>query len=94
MCALYGEAISRGDPVLAVMPIDIARAQFCGCLITLQNHRKFWFVVGHIDGAVEQGFIGNHASGFDPAGCSNNRLGCAIVNPHGQFVGRKSAKDN
>ena len=52
------------------------------------------FECGHFNGAVQQGFIGNHFFDFNAAGGRDNHLGFGVIDAGGQFVGRKSAENH
>ena len=76
-------------------PVDVATGnQCCGFHGTLQDDAGLRFFNSHINGAIQQGFIGNHSFDFNAAGGSNNHLGFGIVDTGRQLVSRKSAKNH
>ena len=87
-----GDAICRGNAGLGCVPVKVMRAHICHQLRALQDDAAGGFVGSHGDGLIQQGFIGHNARRFDPATGCDHDLGHAIINPHGQFSGRKATE--
>ena len=51
-------------------------------------------MLGLLDGRIYQRLIGNHAPRLDAAGCSQYGFWLGVINPHGQFICSKTAKDH
>ncbi len=94
MIARHQHAFRRCHARLAFVPVHIQRSEFARALITLQNDAEVRRVIGHFDRALKQGFVSDHATGFQPARGRNNGLGGAIVDPDGKFMRRKPAKND
>ena len=61
-------------------------------LRTLEHNHFSGLVGGEGDGFVQQGLIGHHAVGLDPAGGGDNQFRMGILDAGGQLLGGKAAK--
>ena len=77
------------------VPIIIAPLDHVGhAFFALEHEHDVGFMFCNLNRAIDQGFIGHGAPRFQTARCGKDRLGCGIVDAHGQFVCRKTAEHN
>ena len=90
-----GDTWRRFNAFLYRVPIIIASFDHIGhAFFALEHEHDVGFMLCNLNRAVDQGFIGHGASRFQTAGRSKDRLGCRIVDAHGQFVCGKPAEHN
>ena len=95
MAALDRHTVSRFHAVLKAVPGHIAAFdQLRHLLLALQDHAELGLVAGHVDGPVQERLVMHHPARLDPARGGDDRLGRAVIDPHGQFGGGKAAEDD
>ncbi len=76
-----------------VVPIDIAAGDHFGASgIALNDQAEIRLVARDIDRRIEQRFVLYDSARFDAARPREDRLGAAIIDAHGQFIGSKTAE--
>ena len=95
MAALDRHALRRFHAVLKAVPGHIAALdQLRHLLLALQDHAELGLVAGHVDGPVQERLVMHHPARLDPARGGDDRLGRAVIDPHGQFCSGKAAEDD